>query len=101
MSEKEKDKIQTKRADRMAGRGPHKMFKMEIKKYTDNKKGERKMKKRTTINCPFCRRKMKARKNDFPESTDHRILWDCVHCEALFLIQQMSFYPIKKEGEKT
>lgn len=31
------EKVNYKRANRMAGHGPHKMFKMAIKKYLDNK----------------------------------------------------------------
>jgi len=48
----------------------------------------------TNIHCPFCKQEMIRQK-----SPSFGGLWDCKHCEALFRITQMAFYPIK-EGEE-
>ena len=52
-------------------------------------------KKHKSIKCPFCRRKMKPYSDQ-----DGRRLWNCESCEHLFHIEQMPYYPIKKEEEQ-
>lgn len=46
------------------------------------------MRERITINCPFCRRRMK-RHDDEKEGRR----WWCPHCEALFKVEQMTWVP--------
>ena len=52
------------------------------------------MKERTTICCPYCRRRM------FSIWDDGLLYWQCVHCKKLFRIHEMSWYPIEKGTER-
>jgi len=47
------------------------------------------MPKRTTVCCPFCRRRM----HSYYSEHDERKYWVCTRCEVVFRIEQMPWYP--------
>ena len=49
------------------------------------------------IYCPFCKRKMVRVESNEGQTLWHH--WNCSHCETIFEIRQMPWYPIKKKGE--